>query len=165
MRALCAERDALAQATGSAEVADFIVAVRAAGLEMLRQRTLARPLTSTAEVIEYLQVGMVYLPVETLRVLFFDTANRLLQDVVLWEGTIDRTPAYPREVMRRAMFGGAAAIILVHNHPSGDPTPTGEDVRVSREIVAAGQALGVAVHDHIIVGRAGWTSLRERGLL
>ncbi|MEQ9122641.1 MAG: DNA repair protein RadC, partial [Alphaproteobacteria bacterium] len=99
-------------------------------------------------------------PVEQFRVLFLDKQNVLIRDEVQGEGTIDQTPAYPREVVRRALELGATAVILAHNHPSGDPTPSKADVTLTKAIARAGEAVGVEVLDHVIVGRKGHVSLK-----
>jgi DNA repair protein RadC len=102
---------------------------------------------------------------EQFRVLFLDKRNRLLADEVQGRGTVDHTPVYVREVVKRALELSASAIILVHNHPSGDPTPSRADIEMTKEIIAAGDKLDIAVHDHIIVGRDGHLSLRSAGLV
>jgi DNA repair protein RadC len=102
---------------------------------------------------------------EHIRILFLDKKNTLIADEVQQTGTVDHTPVYPREVMRRALELSASAIILVHNHPSGDPTPSGADIKMTRELVDIAKPLGVAIHDHIIVGRDGHASFRGLGLI
>ena len=99
------------------------------------------------------------------RVLFLDRKNGLIADEIQGSGTVDHTPVYPREVIRRALELSATAIVLVHNHPSGDPTPSKADIAVTKDIVNAGKPLGVTVHDHLIIGRGRHTSLRDMGLL
>ncbi len=103
---------------------------------------------------------MAFEPVEQFRILFLDKKNRLIADEVQQVGTVDHTPVYPREVIRRALELSATALILVHNHPSGDPAPSSADVRMTREISDAAKGIGIIVHDHIIIGRAGHASLR-----
>jgi DNA repair protein RadC len=97
------------------------------------------------------------------RILFLDKKNALIADEVQQTGTVDHTPVYPREVVKRALELSATAIILVHNHPSGDPTPSRADIEMTKEIVEAGKRLGIGVHDHIIIGRKGYASMK--GLL
>ena len=97
--------------------------------------------------------------------LFLDRKNILVADEVQNRGTIDHTPVYPREIVKRALELGASAIILVHNHPSGDPTPIRADIEMTREIAAAAKALGIAVHDHLVIGRGGHASFKSLGLL
>ena len=99
------------------------------------------------------------------RILFLDRRNGLLADEVQQTGTVDHTPVYPREVVKRALELSATAVILVHNHPSGDPTPSEADIRMTRELVAIAKPLGILVHDHIIVGRNGHTSMKGLGLI
>jgi DNA repair protein RadC len=102
---------------------------------------------------------------EELRLLFLDKKNGLIRDEVMQTGTVDHTPVYPREIIRRALQLNASAIILVHNHPSGDPQPSRADIEMTKEIVGLGEPLGIIVHDHLIVGRKGHASFRALGLL
>ena len=102
---------------------------------------------------------------ESFRVLFLDKKNGLIADEVQGSGTVDHPPVYPREVVKRALELGASAIILVHNHPSGDPTPSRADIDMTREIVKAASPLGIAIHDHIVVGRKGHVSFKGQGLI
>ena len=102
---------------------------------------------------------------EQFRILFLDKRNRLLADEVQGKGTVDHTPVYVREVLRRALELSASAIVLVHNHPSGDPTPSRADIEMTKEIINAADKLDIAVHDHLIVGRDGHISLRAAGLV
>jgi DNA repair protein RadC len=102
---------------------------------------------------------------EEFRVLFLDRKNILVTDEVLARGTIDHTPVYPREIVKRALELGAAAVILVHNHPSGDPTPSRADIDMTRNVIAAAKALGITVHDHLVIGRTGHASFKALGLL
>ena len=97
--------------------------------------------------------------------LFLDTRNRLLADEAQAKGTVNHTPVYPREVVRRALELQATAIILVHNHPSGDPTPSRDDIEMTREVATAAKALSIVLHDHVIVGNGAWLSFRREGLL
>ncbi len=101
---------------------------------------------------------------EQFRVLFLDKKNQLISDEVMNEGTVDHAPVYPREVVRRALELAASAVILAHNHPSGDPTPSSADVAMTRQVADAAKALGLTVHDHIVVGRDGVASLKALGL-
>jgi len=115
--------------------------------------------------IDYLNAALARERVEQFRVLFLDSKNRLLADEVLGQGTVNHTPVYPREVVKRALELGATALILVHNHPSGDPTPSRADLEMTAEIKAAASLLGIALHDHVIIGNGRHTSLRRDGLL
>lgn len=117
-------------------------------------------LSSWSQLIDYCHAQMAFEPVEQFRILFLDKKNRLIADEVQQVGTVDHTPVYPREVIRRALELSATALILVHNHPSGDPAPSSADVRMTREISDAAKGIGIIVHDHIIIGRAGHASLR-----
>ena len=108
---------------------------------------------------------MAYNSTEQFRILFLDRKNILIADEVQQKGTVDHTPVYPREVVKRALDLGASAIIMVHNHPSGDPTPSTADVEMTHQVAAAAKGLGIALHDHIVVGRAGNTSFKSLGLL
>jgi len=108
---------------------------------------------------------MAHEPREQFRVLFLDVKNQLIADEVMNEGTVDHAPVYPREIARRALELSAAAVILVHNHPSGDPKPSAQDVAITREIVAATEAVSVRVHDHLVIGRKGAESFKSQGLL
>ena len=140
--------------------------VEAAALLLGRQRVRERPVfDSWGRLIAYLNAAMARLTREEFRVLFLDNRNRLIADEMQNRGTIDHTPVYPREVVRRALELSAASIILAHNHPSGDPTPSRADIEMTRQIVAAAEALSIRVHDHVIIGRDGHASLRALGLI
>lgn len=117
-------------------------------------------LSSWSELIDYCRSAMAYESVEQFRILFLDKKNRLIADEVQQVGTVDHTPVYPREVIRRTLELSASALILVHNHPSGDPSPSAADVRMTREIAEISKQMGITLHDHIIIGRAGHASLR-----
>jgi DNA repair protein RadC len=123
------------------------------------------PMGSWSEVIDYCRTSMAFEGREIFRVLFLDKKNGLIADEVQGTGTVDHTPVYPREVMRRALELSATAIVLVHNHPSGDPTPSTQDVKMTLDIIAVAKSLGVVVHDHVIVGRDGHASLRGMKLI
>jgi DNA repair protein RadC len=140
--------------------------VQAAAEAMLREQASDKPvLGSWAEVIDYLRLAMGFASREQVRVLFLDRKNRLLHDEVPQQGTVDHAPLYPREIARRALELGASAVILAHNHPSGDPTPSQADIATTREVAAALATLGIALHDHIVVGRNRTASFRRLGLL
>jgi len=123
------------------------------------------PLGSWSEVIDYCRTSMAFEDREEFRILFLDKRNGLIADEVQGSGTVDHTPVYPREVVRRALELSATAVVLVHNHPSGDPTPSTQDIKMTLDIVAMATPLGVTVHDHIIVGRHGHASLRGLKLI
>ena len=137
--------------------------VREAMLVSSKDKMLDRIcLSKAADVIEYLIVAMARLPVEEVRVLFLDSKNRLISDEVVSRGTISEAPIYPREILKRALALDASALILAHNHPSGDPSPSEGDIEATRRLLKASEELGLTVHDHIIVGSEGWISLRDR---
>lgn len=119
-----------------------------------------RPLASFSAVLDYCRTAMAFLDREEFRILFLDRKNALIADEVQSVGTVDHAPVYPREVMRRALELNATAMILVHNHPSGDPSPSGPDIQLTHEIIALGKSLNVAVHDHLIIGRDGFASFK-----
>ncbi len=124
-----------------------------------------RPMDSWSEVVDYCRTSMAFENREMFRILFLDKKNGLIADEVQGAGTVDHTPVYPREVIRRALELSATAIVLVHNHPSGDPSPSAQDVAMTREIMTIAKPLGVTVHDHIIVGRDGHASLKSLRLI
>ena len=147
-------------------VVRYLGAVRQAMVHALRTEALAGPrLADSQSLINYLFLDMAHLPTERLRVLFLNSANRLLYDETVAEGSVNETPIYPREIMRRALEIGATALILVHNHPSGDPRPSAGDIDATKRVIEAARALDIGVHDHVIVARSGWTSFRALGLL
>jgi DNA repair protein RadC len=135
--------------------------VEAAALRLARE-SMRKKLTlgSFAQVLDYCRSAMAYLETEEFRVLFLDKKNGLLADEVQGRGTVDHTPVYPREIVRRALELNASAVILVHNHPSGDPTPSNADIMMTHNIIEVAKPLGVNVHDHLIIGRNGHTSFR-----
>ena len=147
-------------------VATDLKLVRAAGLRMtkgeLRKKTV---LSSWSQVIDYCRSAMAFETREQFRILFLDKRNGLIADEVQQTGTVDHTPVYPREIVKRALELSASAIILVHNHPSGDPTPSTADIQMTRQIVDIAKPLGIAVHDHIIVGREGHASFKGLKLM
>ena len=139
--------------------------VRAAALRLVRGEVLERPvLSSWAQVLDYCRASMGFASKEQFRILFLDKRNQIIADEVQQTGTVDHTPVYVREVVKRALELSATAIVLVHNHPSGDPTPSRADIEMTKQIVAAAKPLGVLVHDHIIVGKQGHASFRGLGL-
>ncbi len=131
-----------------------------------RAEAIQRPVVSSwSALVNYCRTAMAHEPREQFRVLFLDVKNQLIADEVMNEGTVDHAPVYPREIARRALELSAAAVILCHNHPSGDPKPSAQDIHITREIVAATTAVGVKVHDHLIIGRNGAVSFKTMGLL
>jgi len=159
-----------AAAIGRAGVGEGAVAalkiVQAASLRLLSAEVRERPvIASWQALLDYLRADLAHITVERVRVLFLNARNRLLADEVMSEGSIDEAAIYVREVMRRAIDLGASSVILVHNHPSGDPAPSRQDIAITRDIVEAGKRLGVSVHDHIIIAASGHSSMRAQGLL
>ena len=148
------------EGVGTAAVTQLKV-IRASALRLMRIGIMQRPvLASWNAVLEYCRAAMGFEDREQFRILFLDKKNRLIADEVQQEGTVDHTPVYIREVVKRALELSASAIILAHNHPSGDPTPSRADIDMTRQIVEAAKPLGIAIHDHIIVGRQGHASLK-----
>ena len=140
--------------------------VEAAALRLAKTRVIGKPALSSWEaLLDYCAMEMARAQTEQFRVLFLDRKNVLLADEVQNKGTVDHTPVYPREVLKRALELGASALILVHNHPSGDPTPSRGDILMTREIVAAAKALKIEVHDHLVIGRGKHASFKALGLL
>lgn len=140
--------------------------VHTAALLLAAGAVRARPMVGNWQaLLDYLQTAMAYEPVEQLRVLFLDRKNRLIADEVLQRGTINHTPVYPREVVRRALALNASAMIAVHNHPSGDPTPSRADIEMTRELKRAATALDLKLHDHLVIGHGKHASFRSLGLL
>lgn len=140
--------------------------IRAAALRLMKQEATEAPLLSSwARVLDYLRAAQGHEHREQFRVLFLDKKNRLIADEVQGQGTVDHTPVYVREVVKRALELSATAIVLVHNHPSGDPTPSKADIDMTRLIVEAARPLGVVVHDHVIVGREGHASFKALRLI
>jgi DNA repair protein RadC len=149
-----------------AKVAVEIKVVQAASLRLAQGSVQNRPvLASWNAIIDYCRSAMAFEEREQFRLLFLDKKNQLIKDEVQQEGTVDHTPVYTREVMKRALELSASALILVHNHPSGDPTPSMADVDMTKKIMAAADKLGIMVHDHIIIGRKGHASLRNLQLI
>jgi len=139
---------------------------RAAGLRLLRAGVVGRnAITSWQALLEYCQAAMQFNPTEQFRILFLDKKNVVISDEQQQRGTVDHTPVYPREVAKRALELQASAVILVHNHPSGDPAPSKADIEMTKQIRDAIRTLGVTLHDHLIIGRQGHLSFRSRGLL
>jgi DNA repair protein RadC len=122
-------------------------------------------LSSWSELIDYCHTQMAFENVEQFRILFLDKKNRLIADEVQQRGTVDHTPVYPREVIKRTLELSATALILVHNHPSGDPSPSAADVQMTRQIIEIAKPLGVSVHDHLIIGRSGHVSMKGLKLI
>jgi DNA repair protein RadC len=147
-------------------IATELKLIQAAALRLTRGQVLHKPLLNTWHVIiEYCRAAMAFNEVESFRLLFVDKKQQLIADEVQQTGSVDHTPVYAREVIKRALELSATSIIMVHNHPSGDPTPSTADIEMTKKIVAAGQPLGIQVQDHIIVGRRGHVSFRGMQLI
>jgi DNA repair protein RadC len=164
---IAAPRARLLEIEGVGETMATELAILAAvGARMLKTEVQKKPvLSSWSTLIDYCRAAMAFAEREEFRLLFLDKRNQLIADEVQQRGTVDHTPVYPREVVKRALELSATAIILVHNHPSGDPAPSEADIRMTREIAAVARQLGIVVHDHVIVGRAGHVSLKAQGLM
>lgn len=163
--AATAERLKEIKGVGDAVVVELKL-VEAASLRLLRGNIMNRPiLQSWTQLIEYCHASMAYSAKEAFRVLFLDRKNLLIADEVQQEGTVDHTPVYPREVIKRALELSASSIVLVHNHPSGDPTPSRADIEMTNRIVEAAEKLGIKVHDHVIIGRDGHASFKGLRLI
>ena len=140
--------------------------MQAAASRLARGEIRRRPvLSSWSSVLDYCRCAMAFDDKERFRILFLDKRNHLIADEQHQTGTVDHTPVYPREVVKRALELSATAVILVHNHPSGDPTPSRADIEMTRAIVEVAKPLGIAVHDHIIVGKDGHASLKGLKLI
>ncbi|MBA4090083.1 MAG: hypothetical protein C0494_05745 [Sphingobium sp.] len=164
---MSADWQAIARVPGMGDTSvAAIKIVQASALRMLRNEVAARPvLASWQALLDYLRADMAHLRVERVRVLHLNSRNMLIRDDHMGDGSIDQAAIYVREVIKRAMELGSAALILVHNHPSGDPSPSRQDIDITRQIVEAGKRLGISVHDHIIMAASGHASLRAQGLL
>ncbi|MBI3419555.1 MAG: DNA repair protein RadC [Proteobacteria bacterium] len=163
---LQAEDKALRDAGLSDSPVALLRAIAAAHLRIGRAEIIDQPvLSSWQKILDYCQAAMAHETREQLRILFLNRKNRLIADEVQQRGTIDHTPVYVREVIRRALELGAGAIILVHNHPSGDPTPSKNDIAMTREVALAAQTVGLTLHDHLIIGGGRHVSFKEQGLI
>jgi DNA repair protein RadC len=140
--------------------------VQAAALRMLRVRASEAPiLASWQALLDYLRADMAHILIERVRLLHLNGKNMLIRDEVIAEGSVDQAAIHVREVISRALQLGSSAIVLVHNHPSGDPAPSRADITLTREIAEAGKRLGISIHDHVIIGAEGHSSMRAMGLL
>ena len=162
-----ADPRALAQHPGMGETSAAAFRIVAlAARRMAKAGVQDKPLLASWQaLIDYLTIDMAHLTVERVRVLFLNAQNRLILDHHVTDGSLDEAASHPREVVRKALDLGAAALILVHNHPSGSPEPSQADIQITRRIAEAGRLLGIVVHDHVIIGREGHVSLRAKGLI
>lgn len=164
---ITAEPERLQEVDGMGEAAiASIKCVEAAAQRMLKSQTMEQPVLSNwRALLDYCTAAMQHKKREEFRVLFLNKKNRLIADEVLQQGTIDHTPVYPREVVRRALELSASAIILAHNHPSGDPTPSQADIDMTQQIIMIAAPLGIKVHDHLIIGGKDHYSFKSYGLI
>lgn len=164
---LNAEPGALQQVKGVGMTsAAALKSVALAARRMARSEVSQKPvLGSWQALLDYLTIDMAHLTIERVRVLYLNTQNRLILDHHVGDGSVDEAAIHPREVIRRGLDIGATALILVHNHPSGNPQPSRADIQITTRIAEAGRLLGITVHDHVIIGRDGHVSLRAKGLL
>jgi DNA repair protein RadC len=155
------KRESLSETTiGALKIAE------ATALRLLETRVEGQPVLSSWDALcDYLHAAMAHSRTEQVRVLFLNAKNMLIANEAMWDGSVDEASVHVREVIARAIALGATAIIIVHNHPSGDPSPSQQDVRLTRDLVEAGRHMKVTVHDHVIVGAAGRSSLRAMGLI
>ncbi len=141
-------------------------AIRETARRLAKEAFIDRPVVSSwNQLLDYCRIAMADEQTERFRILFLDRKNRIIRDEVQQTGTVDHTPLYPREVIKRTFELGASSLILVHNHPSGDPTPSPADVAITRELSEIGAKLGITLHDHVIIAKGGYRSLKAMGLL
>ena len=164
---LSADAEAIARAGPVSEGAvAALKTAHAAALRLLRSQVADQKILSSWEaLLDYLRADMAYLIHERVRILHLNSRNMLIRDEVMAEGSVDEAALHVREVIRRALDLGSSALIIVHNHPSGDPQPSKADIQLTREIIEAGKRLGISVHDHIIIGGKGSSSMRALGLM
>jgi DNA repair protein RadC len=164
---LTADAEAIARVGEISEGAVAAIKIaQASALRLVKERVQERPvLGSWQALIDYLHADMAHNPVERVRILFLNSKNMLIRDEPMSEGSVDEAAVYIREIVRRALDYNATAIILVHNHPSGDPQPSQQDIKLTRDIAEACRHLRIAVHDHVIIGTSGHSSLRAMGLI
>ncbi len=164
---IAAPVERLVEVEGVGPASALELKVVAAAAQRMAKGAVARRrvLSSWSSVIEYCRTAMAFAEREEFRILFLDKRNQLIADEVQQRGTVDHTPVYPREIVRRALELSATALVLVHNHPSGDPAPSAADIRMTQDIVTIARPLGIAIHDHVIVGRHGHASLKGLGHL
>jgi DNA repair protein RadC len=164
---LAADAEAIARVGDLSEGAVAALKIaQASALRLLKSEVSERPvLGSWQALLDYLHADMAHNPVERVRVLYLNSKNMLIRDEQISEGSVDEAAVYVREVIRRALEFHATALILVHNHPSGDPSPSQQDIKLTRDIVEAGRHLKISVHDHVIIGTRGHSSLRAMGLI
>ena len=161
-----ADLSTLIQAGLTENTATALKVIEAAARRLAKTELMDRPVINSWErLVDYCRVNLAHLPRERLHVLFLDRKNAVIAGETQGVGTVDHAPIYPREVARRALELNASAVVLVHNHPSGDPAPSAADIEATRKVAEALKAIGVTLHDHLIVGRTGHSSLRNAGLM
>ena len=155
------EREGLSESvTGALKIA------QATALRLLESRTEAAPILSSWDALcDYLHAAMAHSRTEQVRVLFLNAKNMLIANEAMWTGSVDEASVHVREIIARAIQLGATALIIVHNHPSGDPTPSSQDIRITQDLVEAARHMKIAVHDHVIIGASGRSSMRAMGLI
>lgn len=153
--------------TGMGEISALALKTyHAAAKRLAQQQVLQKPVLNHRQaVLDYCRIAMAYETKEQFRILFLNNKNILIADEVQQVGTINHTPVYPREMVKRALDLSATALILVHNHPSGDPTPSRDDIEMTKKLREAGKPVGIAIHDHLIIAKNGITSFQDAGLL
>ena len=164
---LAADREALTNVDGMGEAsAAALIAVRAAAARMLKGEIADRPVISNWQaLVDYCTLRIGFAAAEEFHLLFLDRKNALVADEAQQRGTVDHTPVYPREVVKRALELNATAIIMVHNHPSGDVTPSRADIEMTKQVREAAKAVGIALHDHLVIGRGKHASFKSLGLI
>ena len=164
---VAAEPGELSRASGLSPLAlSDLKLLRELAIRLARDETCRRPvITSWTALVAYVRTALAHEPREQFRTLFLDRRNNLLRDELIAHGTVDHAPVYPREVVRRALELSASALILVHNHPSGDPTPSQADIQMTRQVIEAARVFNLQVHDHLVVGREGTASFKALGLI
>jgi DNA repair protein RadC len=164
---LAADIEALKTVPGIKDSAAALLKAVQASVQLALQTKVrdAHVISSWNDLIDYCTARMAYETIEQFRVIYLDRKNRLIADEAQQKGTVDHTPVYPREVIKRALALEASAVIMVHNHPSGDPTPSRADIEMTRKVKDAASAVGITLHDHIVVSRGGHISFRTQGLL
>ena len=163
---LSADADALRREGLSDGVIAALKIAEASALRLLETRVEGRPILSSWDALgDYLQAAMAHSPVEEVRVLFLNARNMLLANEAMWRGSVDEASVHVREVISRAIQLGATAIIIVHNHPSGDPSPSSQDIRLTKDLIDAGRHMKITIHDHVIVGSQGRSSMKAMGLI
>lgn len=164
---ISADIEDLKQVSGIGEsAAAAIKIVEAAALRLKHDRVIKQPIINSWQaILDYCEASLKYKKEEEFRVLFVDKKNQLIADELQQQGTVDQAPVYPREIIKRALELKASALILVHNHPTGDPTPSPQDVEMTQHVVKAAEVMGIKVHDHVIIGKETYTSFKSLGMI